>query len=78
MSSVGTRVLTTAAACAQSLSRVRLSATPWTVARQVPLSMGFCRQEYWVPLSMGFCRQEHGRGCHSLLQLTPGGAGVNR
>ena len=25
----------------------RLSATPWTVARQAPLSMGFCRQEYW-------------------------------
>ena len=21
--------------------------TPWTVARQVPLSMGFSRQEYW-------------------------------
>ena len=22
-------------------------ATPWTVAYQVPLSMGFSRQEYW-------------------------------
>ena len=22
-------------------------ATPWTVARQAPLSMGFSRQEYW-------------------------------
>jgi len=22
-------------------------ATPWTVAHQVPLSMGFSRQEYW-------------------------------
>ena len=31
------------------LSRVRLFATPWTVARQVPLSMGF-RQEYWSGL----------------------------
>jgi len=29
------------------LSRVRLFATPWTVARQTPLSMGFPRQEYW-------------------------------
>ena len=29
------------------LSRVRLFATPWTVARQAPLSMGFSRQEYW-------------------------------
>ena len=25
--------------------------TPWTVAYQVPLSMGFCRQEYWSGLS---------------------------
>ena len=25
-------------------------ATPWTVACQAPLSMGFCRQEYWSGL----------------------------
>ena len=25
-------------------------ATPWTVARQAPLSMGFCRQEHWSVL----------------------------
>ena len=31
---------------AQTLSHVRLSATPWTVARQAPLSMRFPRQEY--------------------------------
>ena len=31
----------------KSLSRVRLCVTPWTVARQAPLSMGFSRQEYW-------------------------------
>ena len=24
--------------------------TPWTVARQAPLSMGFSRQEYWTGL----------------------------
>ena len=29
------------------LSYVRLFATPWTVARQAPLSLGFSRQEYW-------------------------------
>ena len=29
----------------QSLSHVLLFVTPWTVARQVPLSMGFSRQE---------------------------------
>ena len=36
----------------KSLSRVRLLATPWTVAYQAPPSMGFFRQEYWsgVPL----------------------------
>ena len=32
------------------LSRVLLFATPWTVARQAPLSMGFSRQEYWSGL----------------------------
>ena len=31
------------------------SATPWTVAHQDPLNMGFSRKEYW-------------RGCHFLLQ----------
>ena len=36
----------------KSLSRVRLFETPWAAAYQVPLSMGFSRQEYWsgVPL----------------------------
>ena len=28
-------------------SCVQLFATPWTVTRQAPLSMGFSRQEYW-------------------------------
>ena len=37
------------------LSRVRLFATPWTVA-------------YQAPLSMEFSRQETGVGCHFLLQ----------
>ena len=40
---------------AQSLSCVLLCATPWTEARQAPLSVGCARQEYW-------------RGCHALLQ----------
>ena len=29
------------------LSHVRLFVTPWTEARQAPLSLGFSRQEYW-------------------------------
>ena len=35
---------------AKSLSHVQLLSTPWTVARQAPLSMGFSRQEYWSGL----------------------------
>ena len=30
----------------KSLSRVQLFATPWTVAHQAPLTLGFSRQEY--------------------------------
>ena len=33
-----------------TLSRVRLLATPWTAAYQAPPSMGFSRQEYWSGL----------------------------
>ena len=31
----------------KSLSPVRLFVTPWTVAYQAPLSVGFSRQAYW-------------------------------
>ena len=40
------------------LSHVLPCATPWPVARQAPLSMGFSTQEYWSGLpfpSPGFC-----------------------
>ena len=33
-----------------NFSRVRLFATPWAVAFQAPLSIGFSRQEYWSGL----------------------------
>ena len=33
-----------------SSSHIQLSATPWTVACQAPLSMGFSRHEYWSGL----------------------------
>ena len=36
----------------KSLSRVRLFVTPWTVAYQAPLSIGFSRQEYWSGLPL--------------------------
>ena len=35
----------------KSLSRVQLFATPWTIANQVPPSMGLSRQAYWSGLS---------------------------
>ena len=37
------------------LSCIWLFVTPWTIARQAPLSMGFSGQEYWVamPFSKG-------------------------
>ena len=35
---------------AQLLSRAQLFTTPWTVACQAPLSMGFSRQGYWSGL----------------------------
>ena len=38
------------------LSLVWLFATPWTVAHQVPRSMGFSRQEYWSGLPFPFPR----------------------
>ena len=55
----------------KSLSRVQLLATPWTVAHQAPLSMGFSRQEYWsgVPLPSlttfsSWCKYFAGPGLH--------------
>ena len=36
--------------CMLSCSVVSDSATPWTVARQAPLSMGLSRQKYWSGL----------------------------
>ena len=37
--------------CVKLLSHVLLFATPWTVAHQAPLSVGFSCQEYWSGLS---------------------------
>ena len=45
-----TRLLTTNQAGVCVLSHIRLCATPWTVARQAPLSTGFSRQECWSGL----------------------------
>ena len=47
------------------LSCARLSATPWTVAHEDPLSTGYSRQDYQV-------------GCHFLLQGILLNLGLNR
>ena len=56
------------------LSCVWLLATPWTVAGQAPLSMGFSRQEYWrrlpFPSPRDFPTQELNPGlrhCRRIL-----------
>ena len=33
-------------------SRVQLFATPWAIAHQAPVSLGFSRQEYWSGLPL--------------------------
>ena len=38
----------------ESLSRVRLFETKWTVAHKAPQSMRFSRQEYWSGLPFPF------------------------
>ena len=38
-------------------SHVQLFVTLWTIAHQVPLSMGFSRQEYWSGFAMPFSRE---------------------
>ena len=46
--------------CVSCLSRQVLSdafATPWTVARQAPLSLGFRRQGYWEWVAIPFSRR---------------------
>ena len=40
--------------CCAVLSSVRLFVTPWSVAQQAPLSMGFSRQESWSGLPFSF------------------------
>ena len=44
---------------AELLSHVRLFATPWTVARQARLSMGFSKQEHWSGFSCPLPTEEY-------------------
>ena len=65
-------------------SRVRLFVTPWIVAHQAPLSMGFSRQECWsgLPLFLqgifpdpGIERMPPGVSCIASGFFVPGALG---
>ena len=62
-----------AAATAKSFSHVQLFATPWTVVRQVPLSMGFSRQEYWSGLPSPYPGHLPPQGLNPCLLQLPNG-----
>ena len=68
------------------LSPVQLFTTPWPIAYQAPLSMGFSRQEYWSGLpfpspivrkvvtivtSILWCGPQHGLTLHSPHHFRP-------
>ena len=50
VSTILTNIYSLYCVCVQSLSHVQLFVNLWTIARQVPLSMGFSQQEYWSGL----------------------------
>ena len=58
----------------KSLSHVRLFATPWTVAYQAPLFMGFSRQGNWsgVPLQSWYISSNRGV---QAFHYNPGSSG---
>ena len=60
--------------CACVLSRVWLFGTPWTVARQAPLSMGFSRQEYWSQLPFPFPKDHPHPGIKPEFPASPAAA----
>ena len=53
----------------KSLSRVQLFVIPWTVAYQVPPSMGFSRQEYWSGLPFPY--PQNTRNIHAKKKKKP-------
>ena len=62
----------------KSLSRVRLLATPWTVAYQAPPSMGFSRQAYWSGVPSPSPRKEQRESEIPVFSEVWGAAGWTR
>ena len=56
-------------------SHVRLYATPWTEARQAPLSMEFPKKEYWSGLSFPSPEDLPDPGTEPLSPVSPALAG---
>ena len=61
--------------CVWVLSCVPSFATPWTVACQAPLSMGFPRQEFWSELSLPVPGDLPDLGIEPISLLSPALAG---
>ena len=59
----------------KSLSPVQFFATPWTVAYQIPPSMGFSRQEYWNGLAFPTPRDLPNPGIKPAIPVSPALAG---
>ena len=57
--------------CAKSLSSVQLFVTLWMVAHQVPLSVGFSRQEHWSGLSCPLPQDLPGPGIEPAPLISP-------
>ena len=57
------------------LSHMRLLETPWTAARQAPLSMGFSRQEYWSRLPFPSSGDLPNPGIEPMSLASPARAG---
>ena len=61
--------------CAQSLSHLRLSATPWIVTHQASLSMGLSWWEYWSVLPCPPPRDLPDWGIEPMFPVIPALAG---
>ena len=63
--------------CVQSLIHVQCFAMPWTVACQIPLPMGFSRQEYWNELPFPPPGDLPNSGVESVSSVSPALAGAH-
>ena len=61
--------------CVWVLTHIQLFASPWTVAHQTPLSMGFSRQEYWSRLPFSASGDVPDPGVKPTFLVSPALAG---